>query len=133
MGWMQEILVPLSPGELLDKITILRIKSARMNDTAKLANVRRELGLLESIWLAAVPVDVDLAAEESALAAVNAKLWDVEDRLREQENARCFDADFVELARAVYFNNDERAAIKKRVNIALGSALVEEKSYQQYR
>jgi len=130
---MQEILVPVSPGELLDKITILRIKSARMSDAAKLANVRHELGLLESTWRAVVPAGVDLAAEERALAAVNAKLWDVEDRLRQQEGERRFDADFIELARAVYFNNDERAAIKKRINIALGSVLVEEKSYQHYR
>jgi hypothetical protein len=130
---MQEILVPVSPGELLDKITILRIKSARMSDAAKLANVRHELGLLESTWRAAVPAGVDLAAEERALAAVNAKLWDVEDRLRQQEGERRFDADFIELARAVYINNDERAAIKKRINLALGSVLVEEKSYQRYR
>jgi hypothetical protein len=130
---MQEILVPVSPGELLDKITILRIKSARMSDAAKLANVRHELALLESSWRTAVPAGVDLAAEERALAAVNAKLWDVEDRLREQEGARRFDADFIELARAVYVNNDERAAIKKRINITLGSVLVEEKSYRRYR
>ncbi|HKC17674.1 MAG TPA: DUF6165 family protein [Steroidobacteraceae bacterium] len=130
---MQEILVPVSPGELLDKITILRIKSARMSDAAKLANVRHELGLLESTWRATVPAGVDLAAEEQALAAVNARLWDVEDRLREQEGERRFDADFIELARAVYINNDERAAIKKRINLALGSVLVEEKSYRRYR
>lgn len=130
---MQEILVPVSPGELLDKITILRIKSERMSDAAKLANVRHELGLLESTWRAAVPAGLDLAAEERALTAVNGRLWDIEDQLREQEGARRFDADFIELARAVYINNDQRAAIKKRINIALGSVLVEEKSYQQYR
>jgi uncharacterized protein DUF6165 len=130
---MQEILVPISPGELLDKITILRIKSARMDDAVKLVNVRHELGLLESTWRTAVAAGVDLAAEERALAAVNAKLWDVEDRLREQEGAQRFDQNFIELARAVYIHNDERAAIKKRINIALGSVLVEEKSYQRYR
>lgn len=80
-----------------------------------------------------MPAYVDLASDESALANVNAKLWDIEDRLRDQERAQCFNADFVELARAIYFNNDDRAAIKKRINVALGSALVEEKSYQQYR
>jgi Family of unknown function (DUF6165) len=130
---MQEIQVPISPGELLDKITILRIKSARMSDAAKLVNVRHELGLLERTWRTAVPAGMDLAAEERALAAVNAKLWDVEDRLREQEGGRRFDENFIELARAVYINNDERAAIKRRINIALGSVLVEEKSYQRYR
>lgn len=130
---MQEILVPVSPGELLDKITILRIKTSRMSDAGKLVNVRRELDLLESVWRAAVPQAVDLAAEERALSEVNAKLWDVEDRLRELESMRHFGEEFVELARAVYFTNDDRAAIKKRINLALGSALVEEKSYQQYR
>src|SRR5258706_10241229 len=132
-GLMQEILVPVSPGELLDKITILRIKSARMSDAAKLANVRHELGLLESTWRAAVPAGVDLAAEEQALAAVDAKLSDVDELLRQQEGERRLDAEFIELARAGYINNDERAAIKKRINLALGSVLVEEKSYRRYR
>ncbi len=129
---MQDILVPISPGELLDKITILRIKSARMSDAAKLANVRHELRLLEQTWAAAVPQGSDLTGEERALEEVNGRLWDVEDRLRDQEAQKRFDAGFVELARAVYFNNDERAAIKKRINTRLGSALVEEKSYRPY-
>ena len=129
---MQDISVPISPGELLDKITILRIKSARMQDAAKLANVRRELGLLEQTWLGVLPAGLDLQAEEQALEAVNARLWDVEDLLRDQEAEKRFDAKFVELARAVYFTNDERAAIKKRINIKLGSVLVEEKSYRPY-
>jgi hypothetical protein len=129
---MQDILVPISPGELLDKITILRIKSARMSDAAKLANVRHELRLLEQTWAGAVPAGVDLAAEERALQEVNERLWDVEDRLRDLEAVRRFDEDFTGLARAVYFNNDERAAIKKRINTQLGSALVEEKSYRPY-
>jgi vacuolar-type H+-ATPase subunit I/STV1 len=129
---MQDILVPISPGELLDKITILRIKSARMGDAAKLANVRHELGLLEQTWAGAVPAGVELADEERALQEVNERLWDVEDRLRDLEAAKRFDEDFTSLARAVYFNNDERAAIKKRINTRLGSALVEEKSYRPY-
>lgn len=124
--------MPISPGELLDKITILRIKSARMQDAAKLVNVRRELQLLEQTWREALPAGLDLRAEEQALEAVNARLWDVEDLLRDQEAEKRFDAKFVELARAVYFTNDERAAIKKRINIRLGSALVEEKSYRPY-
>ena len=129
---MQDILVPISPGELLDKITILRIKSARMSDAGKLANVRHELRLLEQTWATAVPPGVDLADEERALQEVNERLWDVEDRLRDLEAAKRFDEDFTGLARAVYFNNDERAAIKKRINTRLGSALVEEKSYRPY-
>jgi hypothetical protein len=129
---MQDILVPISPGELLDKITILRIKSARMSDAAQLANVRRELHLLERTWAGAVPAGVELADDERALQEVNERLWDVEDRLRDLEAAKRFDEDFTGLARAVYFNNDERAAIKKRINTRLGSALVEEKSYRPY-
>jgi len=129
---MQDIAVPISPGELLDKITILRIKSARMQDAAKLANVRHELQLLEQTWRAVLPAGIDLRSEEQALEAVNAKRWDVEDLLRDQEAEKRFDAKFIELARAVYFTNDERAAIKKRINVKLGSALVEEKSYRPY-
>ena len=130
---MTELLVPVSPGELYDKITILRIKAVRIQDAAKLANVRRELGLLETQWRGALPAGVDVASEEGALEAVNAKLWEVEDLLRDLEAEKRFDDRFVELARAVYINNDERAAIKKRINVKLGSALVEEKSYRPYR
>ena len=130
---MHDILVPVSPGELLDKITILRIKSARMSDAVKLANVRHELQLLEQTWAASVPAGVAVAEEERALQAVNERLWDVEDRLRDLEAEQRFDKDFTELARAVYINNDERAALKKRVNTRLGSTLVEEKSYRPYR
>lgn len=130
---MQDILVPISPGELLDKITILRIKSARMSDAAKLANVRHELALLEATWKGSVPGGVDLAADERALEQVNASLWDIEDHIREEERAQRFGPRFIELARAVYVTNDERAAIKKRINAALGSALIEEKSYRPYR
>lgn len=130
---MQDILVPVSPGELLDKITILRIKSARMTDAAKLANVRHELSLLEQNWRASVPAGDAVADDERALQSVNERLWDVEDRLRDLEAEQRFDKDFIELARAVYVHNDERAAIKKRVNTRLGSKLVEEKSYRPYR
>ena len=131
---MSDILVPISPGELLDKITILRIKAARISDGAKLANVRLELELLERTWAeagAAAPPAV--AAEESALQAVNERLWTIEDEIREREAAGSFDAEFIRLARNVYLCNDERAAIKKRINLALGSRIVEEKSYAEYR
>jgi Family of unknown function (DUF6165) len=130
---MEPILVPVSPGELLDKITILRIKSARITDAGKLANVRRELALLEQHWRQAVPAPGPLAADEAALERVNTELWDIEDRIRELEAQQRFDAPFIELARAVYLRNDERAAIKQRVNRALDSAIIEEKSYQPYR
>lgn len=128
---MNTILVPISPGELIDKITILRIKAKRIADAAKLANVHHELELLEVTWLESVPV-IDTGAEEKALEAVNARLWDIEDDIRDHEARRVFDARFIELARAVYVSNDERAAIKKRINVKLGSKIVEEKSYKDY-
>lgn len=130
---MKDVLVPVSPGELLDKITILRIKAARMTAPAKVANVRLELDLLERTWKESGCADHDVAAEERALQAVNEKLWIIEDDIREKERAQAFDAKFVELARAVYFSNDERAAIKRRVNVAMGSRIVEEKSYKPYK
>jgi hypothetical protein len=130
---MDGILVPISPGELLDRITILRIKAARIEDAGKLSNVRRELELLEQNWRQAVSATAELAADEAALARVNTELWDIEDRIREHETQRRFDASFIELARAVYLRNDERAAIKQRINLKLNSAVVEEKSYQPYR
>ena len=128
-----DILVPVSPGELIDKITILRIKSARMTDAAKLANVRRELQALQATWQAHPFSRQDIGAEERALQQVNERLWDIEDDIRDKERAKSFDADFVRLARAVYFENDERAALKKRSNQKLGSSLVEEKSYRDYK
>jgi hypothetical protein len=127
---MREILVPISPGELLDKLTILRMKAARFTDPAKRMNVARELALLEATWGAEVLAAGELRGEEEALARVNAALWEVEDALREREAAQRFDAEFVALARSVYRHNDERAAIKRRVNLKLGSALIEEKSYR---
>jgi hypothetical protein len=130
---VKDILVPISPGELLDKITILRIKAARMSDPAKVANVRLELSLLEKTWRESVGAGTDISADERALQAVNERLWVIEDDIREQERAQAFDARFIELARAVYMENDERAAIKKRINTALGSRIVEEKSYKPYK
>jgi hypothetical protein len=130
---MNDVLVPVSPGELLDKITILRIKAARIADPAKVGNVRLELGLLEKTWRESGCATVDVAADERSLQEVNERLWEIEDRLRDKESVRTFDAEFIELARAVYISNDERAAIKKRVNLQLGSRIVEEKSYKPYR
>ena len=129
---MKDILVPISPGELLDKITILRIKAARMSDPAKVANVRHELALLEKTWMDSGAGAVDLGAEEANLTRVNESLWTIEDDIRDEERARRFGETFIELARAVYVTNDERAAIKKRINILLGSRIVEEKSYKSY-
>ncbi len=130
---MNDLLVPLSPGELLDKITILRIKAARMREAAQLRNVGEELALLTETWRASGCAALSLAEDEQALQAVNERLWDIEDRIREKEAAQRFDGEFIELARAVYLSNDERAAIKKRINVRLGSRLVEEKSYAPYK
>jgi Family of unknown function (DUF6165) len=130
---MKDVLIPVSAGELLDKITILRIKAARMTDAQKLANVRLELGLLEKTWTELGGATNELTAEEHALQNVNERLWDIEDRIRDKEARQLFDREFIDLARAVYVTNDERAAIKKRINLHLGSRLVEEKSYSSYQ
>jgi hypothetical protein len=130
---MSEIKVPISPGELIDKITILRIKSERMTDPQKLKNVRLELAALQGTWAASPYARADIAADDAALLAVNERLWVIEDEIRDKERAQAFDAEFIRLARAVYFENDERAAIKRRINLKLGSGLVEEKSYSDYR
>lgn len=130
---MSEILVPVSFGELLDKISILQIKSERMTDAAKLANVRRELSALEKSWMAHPAAGTDIARLRAELKAINERLWEIEDEVRLKEKAGEFDQAFVELARSVYFQNDERARVKKEINLALGSAFVEEKSYQDYR
>lgn len=129
---MTDIKVPISPGELLDKITILRIKSRRMSDPAKLANVRLELDALERTWADSAYAGIDIDADVNALMNVNERLWVIEDDIRDKERAQAFDAEFIGLARAVYVENDQRAAIKKRINVTLGSSIVEEKSYRPY-
>ena len=128
----EELLVPVSYGELLDKIAILQIKSERMTDPAKLANVRRELSALERTWMAHPAAGHDIAELRARLKAVNERLWVIEDDIRIKEKARSFDDDFIGLARSVYVENDERARIKKDINLALGSTYVEEKSYEDY-
>jgi hypothetical protein len=122
--------VPISLGELVDKISILRIKRNHLSATA-LANVQRELELLEQ--LLAVSGIVPAPADMEALASVNLALWNIEDQIRDHERRMCFDEAFIELARSVYLRNDERAAIKRRINLLCGSLLVEEKAYQQYQ
>jgi hypothetical protein len=128
------MMLPLqtAPGEFLDKLTILEIKSERMSDAAKLANVRRELELLRETWAASPLSTRDVAALVAQLKGVNESLWEIEDRIREKEAAKAFDAEFIELARSVYRTNDRRAAIKRELNVALGSEILEEKSYQAY-
>ncbi len=130
---MSQISVPVSHGELIDKITILEIKAARITDATKLANVRTELELLNATWKADPAASTDISVERAKLRQVNETLWDIEDRIRVKEKAQAFDGEFIELARAVYFRNDERAAFKREINEKLGSLLVEEKSYESYR
>ncbi len=130
---MNEILIPISPGELLDKITILEIKAERIADATKVANVKTELEMLNRVWRDAVAMDAELDAMRAELKSINERLWEIEDDIRDEERNRRFGERFVELARAVYVTNDERAAVKKRVNLHLNSAIVEEKSYQDYR
>ncbi len=125
-----EIQVPVSFGELLDKISILQIKSERISDTAKLLNIRTELSALEKTWMAHPAGGKDIAKLRADLKAVNERLWDLEDNIRLQDKAQAFDDRFIELARSVYQQNDERARIKKEINTVLGSAYVEEKSYK---
>jgi hypothetical protein len=124
--------VQTSPGEFLDKLSILEIKSERMTDPAKLANVRRELELLRATWLGSPLAARDVSALVAQLKQVNETLWDIEDHIRAKEAARAFDQEFIELARSVYRSNDRRAAIKRELNVALGSELIEEKSYKAY-
>jgi hypothetical protein len=130
---MNEILIPISPGELLDKITILQIKSERIDDPAKVANVRTELEMLDAVWRQAVEEDAEIEALSAELKSINEALWEIEDDIRDEERNRRFGERFIELARAVYVTNDERANAKKKVNLHLNSNIVEEKSYQDYK
>ena len=131
---MSQIYVPISPGELIDKITILEIKMERMDDKQKLINVKTELDLLENVWQQSDYAGADIVKEKRAeLKSINEKLWVIEDGLRLKEAEAEFDNEFIELARSVYFTNDRRAKIKKEINIGVGSDLVEEKSYQDYK
>ncbi len=129
---MELIHIPMSPGELLDKITILEIKSERISDAEKVANVRRELELLNTTWAEAVTSDDTVERLHRELKAINEELWEIEDDIRDKERVKEFDDRFVELARAVYFTNDKRSRVKKELNLYLGSEIVEEKSYQDY-
>ena len=124
--------VQTSPGEFLDKLTILEIKTERISDPAKLANVRRELDQLRATWTASPLAGRDVARLVAELKALNVTLWEIEDRIRRHEAEQRFDGEFVQLARSVYRTNDRRAALKRELNLALGSDLLEEKSYTEY-
>ncbi len=122
-------MIPVSWGELADKVSILEIKCARLRSPEAIANAERERAALIAVL---TPVAERIAAERAALTEVNQRLWDIEDRIREKEAAQDFDDAFVALARSVYHENDHRARIKRAINDLLGSVLVEEKQYARY-
>ena len=126
------VLVPLSWGEVFDKFTILEIKAERITDGAKLVNVKRESDALKPFLDQALGAHAALGALVADLKAVNGTLWEVEDEIRDWERRKEFGARFIELARAVYHENDRRSLLKRQINDLLGSDLVEEKSYQRY-
>jgi hypothetical protein len=124
------VLIEVPPGELIDKITILRIKAERIADPAKRVNVEEELKTLTSARARFLPEDPEIARLEASLAGVNQVLWQIEDDIRNCERAGDFGPRFIELARAVYKTNDRRAALKREINLRLGARLIEEKSYK---
>ena len=130
---MDIIHVPVSPGEVLDKITILEIKSERISEPDKVANVKRELELLQASWQKSVDEDETVRGIHAKLKSINEDLWEIEDDIRDKERAREFDQVFIDLARSVYVTNDQRADANKQLNVYLGSEIVEEKSYQDYK
>ena len=127
-----QLQVPVSVGEVLDKITILQIKLAHISDAAKRTNIQNELDALLPLVAGDAFTTDQMQALMAELKSVNEALWDIEDDIREKEAAKSFDAEFIRLARTVYITNDKRADIKKQINLATGSALVEEKSYESY-
>ena len=127
-----QLQVPVSVGEVLDKITILQIKLAHISDAAKRVNIQSELDALLPLVAGDAFTTERVQGLMAELKAVNEALWDIEDDIREKEAAKSFDAEFIRLARAVYVTNDKRAEIKKQINLATGSALIEEKSYESY-
>lgn len=129
---MENVYVPVSPGELLDKITILEIKADRITDTEKLQNVETELQLLTEVWKQSLADNNTVKQLKRELKTTNICLWDIEDQIRNKEARKEFDQEFIELARSVYLQNDKRAEVKKQINVMLGSKILEEKSYTKY-
>jgi len=127
------IKIAVSIGEFLDKLTILQIKQQRIEDTEKLENITRELDALLTQWgVYERKIADDIGPELQALRQINETLWDIEDSIREKEAVAEFDQEFIRLARSVYFTNDKRAQIKRRINQVLNSGFIEEKSYKKY-
>lgn len=129
---MEHVKIPVSPGELLDKITILEIKAERIQDKQKLKNVATELELLRQVWKRNISENDAIQSFKRQLTDSNRRLWEIEDKIRIKESCKNFDAGFVELARSVYLQNDKRAAIKRKINEQLGAMIMEEKYYTEY-
>lgn len=129
---MTTLHVPVSIGEVIDKITILEIKEERIPDPAKLENIRLELGMLREVVAREIGESAEMKNLHARLKGINEQLWQIEDDIRDKERAKSFDEEFVRLARAVYVTNDQRAAGKREINDLFGSTLVEEKSYAAY-
>lgn len=127
------IKIDISYGEFLDKVSILEIKNERIKDEMKLENIRNELNLLNKLWASDPQSNVDIKTELGEMKLINEKLWDIEDDIRDKERKKSFGDEFIRLARAVYFTNDERSNVKRRINEKLGSELMEEKSYADYK
>ena len=127
-----EILIPASSGELIDKITILKIKKKKISNKTKLKNINNELNLLNDIYKKSFGKGKKIILYEEQLLNINKKLWVIEDKIRFEESKKNFGKEFVDLARQVYLNNDERSKIKKKINKLTGSHIVEEKSYKSY-
>lgn len=127
-----DLIIPISPGEMLDKLTILQLKLENILDEKKIDKILIEKTELQKIWDSSHYSKVDMVKEIEELYKINSILWDTEDRIREKERLKIFDIEFIELARNIYKTNDLRSALKKEINIKSGSILSEEKSYQQY-
>jgi hypothetical protein len=122
--------VEVSIGEVIDKLTILSIKSQKINDQNKLKNIRKEYNLLKE---GLEKTGIGIPSEEvRQLEKINLRLWDIEDKIRLKEAKKEFDQDFIELARSIYYNNDKRAAVKRKINLKFGSEVIEEKEYTNY-
>jgi len=130
---MPLVSTPVSVGELIDKITILEIKAEKIKDENKLKHINYELQLLNQEWETSEFVSTDISNERQQLKKVNEKMWEIEDKIRLKEAAAEFDDEFIQLARSVYYTNDERANIKRQINTKLNSDMFEEKSYADYK
>ena len=129
---MKTPLIPVSWGELFDKITILQIKIENLQEKNALNNVKTEHDQLNTIYNNNFLIDEIARVLFNDLKEINQKLWDIEDKIRDKEKSKKFDKEFIELARNVYFTNDERSRIKRNINETFGSKIIEEKSYSKY-